>query len=457
MEQAGPQQPPEEPADGPAAAAEVERLRAENEELRRHLEEADPEAARAVRRTGRWRTPLAVLLVALAVLLAPLSVASVWASRMVGSTGTYVDTVAPLAKDPAVQDAVARRITNEIFSRLDVAGLVDELAAGLQQRDVAPRAAAALTTLKGPIAQGVQGFVGDKVDGLVRSDVFATAWEQANRVAHQELVAALTGNQGGAVTVTDGAVSVRLATLINAVKASLVDNGLELASRIPTVDATFVIFQSADLGKAQTGFRLLEALGGWLPVLAVGLLVLGAYVARRPRRALVAGLLGVATSMLLLGVALTVGRTYYLHALPGSVDSAAAGAVFDALVRFLRVSLRTVLVLALVLAAAAVLTGESPSAVRTRAWLAGTLGSARTGAERHGWRTGPVGGWVWEHRRGLRIAAAALAALAYVFADRPTVGLVVGIAIVLLVVLAAIEFVATPPLAVEQREQVPAD
>ena len=396
-------------------------------------------------RPGRWRTPVAAVLIGLAILLAPLSVASVWASRMVGDTDTYVDTVAPLAKDPAIQAAMARRITNEVFKYVDVGALTDQLAAGLQQRDIAPRAAQALVALKGPIEQGVQGFVGDKVDALVRSDAFASAWEQANRVAHEQLVAALTGKQGR-FDHDHGRQGVGQPGHLHQLRED--DAGRQrLRPRQPDPHGQRDVRHLPVEGPRQGagGLGLLETLGVWLPLLAVALLLLGAVVARRPRRALLVGLLGIAVSMLLLGAALAIGRVLYLDALPDGVDTAAAAAVFDNLVRFLRVGLRTVLVLALVLAAATVLTGGTPGAVRTREWFARNIGSARSGAERVGWRTGPVGPWVWAHRRVLRVAAAALAALAYVFVDRPTAGAVILIAVILLVVLMVIEFVATPP------------
>ena len=45
--------------------------------------------------------------------------------------------------------------------------------------------------------------------------------------------------------------------------------GFTLAERLPAVDAQFTIFQSDDITKAQTAFRLLGALNTWLPILAL--------------------------------------------------------------------------------------------------------------------------------------------------------------------------------------------
>jgi hypothetical protein len=122
----------------------------------------------------------------------------------------------------------------------------------------------------------------------------------------------------------------------------------------------------------------------------------------------------------------------------------AAAVLYDTIVRFLRAGLRTILVLALVVAAGAFLTGTSVTAVRTRHSLATGIGWLQGSAEHAGLRTGPVGVWVGGHKRALRIGAVTLAGVALVFWGRPTGKVVIGLALGLLVVLAIIEFLARP-------------
>jgi hypothetical protein len=57
----------------------------------------------------RWRTILAVLLIVLGCVLAPLAGLAVWARNQVTNTDRYVRTVAPLAADPAIQAASPTR------------------------------------------------------------------------------------------------------------------------------------------------------------------------------------------------------------------------------------------------------------------------------------------------------------------------------------------------------------
>src|SRR5918995_2713281 len=200
-----------------------------------------------------------------------------------------------------------------------------------------------------------------------------------------------------------------------------------------------------DIARAQRGFNLLTTLGNWLPFVALFLLGLGVYVARDHRRALIGAGLGVAAAMLLLALALAVFRSVYLDAVPADVlPHDAAAVLYDTILRFLRAGLRTVFVLGLVVAAGAFLTGQSVTATRTRKGVAGAIGWLRRGAEGAGLRTGPVGTWVHANRRALRIVAVTLAGLALVFWDRPTGKVVIGLALALLIALAAIEFLARP-------------
>src|SRR5215213_3565761 len=427
--------------------AELERLRAEVARLRATAPAGPPEPppARPPGR-GRWRTVVAGLLVVVGCVLVPLSAVAVWTRNQVTDTDRYVATVSPLARDPAIQAAVADQITAKVFSYIDVQGLTTQALNALGERGLPPRLADQLAGFAVPIANGVQTFARSQVGKVVASDAFADAWVQANRVAHDELVAALTGQGGGAVTVANDTVSLNLAPFIQTVKARLVEAGFSVAARIPEVNASFVLFQSQDITRARSAFNLLNTLGMWLPILAVILLAIGVYVARDHRRALVGAGIGVAAGMVALALALAVFRSLYLDAVPASVlPHDAAAVAYDTIVRFLRLGLRTILVLALVVTAGAFLTGTSATATRTRQGMAGAIGWLAGGAERAGLRTGPVGTWAGANKQALRVAAVAAAALALVFWGRPTGKVVLGLTLALLAALAIIEFLARPP------------
>jgi hypothetical protein len=445
--------------------AELERLRSENAALRAQAGRggaADQDTVRlpsgrsAARQ--RWRTVVATLLIVVACVLAPLSVVAIWTRNQVTNTDRYVATVSPLASDPAIQNAIADQITAQVFTYIDIRGLTTQATEALAQRgNLPPRLADQLQAFAVPIANGVQSFTRDQVGKVVASDAFTNAWIQANRTAHAELVKALTGEGGGAVTVENDTVSVNLAAFVQTVKAQLVASGFTLAERIPEVNASFVLFQSKDITRVRSGFNLLNTLGVWLPIIMLILLVLGVYVAKDHRRALVGAAVGVAVSMVVLALALAVFRSIYLDAVPANLlPHDAAAVLYDTIVRFLRLGLRTILVLALVVAAGAFLSGQSVTAVRTREGLGRAIGWLQGGAEQAGFSTGPVGAWVYERKRALRIGAVTLAALVLVFWGRPTGKVVLGLTVALLVVLALIEFLGRRPGPAAPVEAAPA-
>jgi hypothetical protein len=169
------------------------------------------------------------------------------------------------------------------------------------------------------------------------------------------------------------------------------------------------------------------------------------FVARKRRRALIRAGLGLVASMLVLAIGLVIFRSIYLSSVPSNVLPAdAAAAAFDALVHFIRIGLRVVLVVGLVVALGAFITGPSRAAIQTRSALKSGIGWVRAFGERRGVSAGPAGRWTYLHRRGLRIGAVALATLIFVFWGHPTGLVVILLVVLLLVVLGLIELVGRP-------------
>jgi len=397
-------------------------------------------------RGGVWRTVVATILIILAALLAPLAVVASWADDQVGDTDRYVETIKPLASDPALQKAVADRVANEVVSRLDLAGLTNELADSLSERGLPPRVAGALGALAVPITEQVRTFVEEQTLKFVSSQAFEDAWIEANRSAHEQMVALLTGEGDGALQVRDGAVQVNLAAVINAVKQRLEDRGLSIVSRLPEINAEFTVFQSADITRAQTAFRLLDNVSTWLPWLAVALFVAGVAVARSRRKALVAGGLAVAFSMLALGLSLNIFREVYLARVPADrLPPDAAASLFDAVVYFIRLSLRAVLVLFLAAAAMAWVTGPGAAPTAVRRGATRGAGVLRHGGESIGLDTGRFGVAVYSYRTQVRVGVLALALLIYVMAAHPTGQFALILLGLTLLALLVVEVLAKPP------------
>ncbi|MGA8044834.1 MAG: hypothetical protein WCA30_01070 [Dermatophilaceae bacterium] len=404
---------------------------------------------------GSTRAFASALLIVLACLLAPLSVLSVWASTVVSDTDRYVETVAPIASDPGVQTAIADEVTVAIMENLNVAEVTSAALQTLsEQENMPPRVAAALPALAQPLTRGIEDFTRTQTGNFVASDQFETVWAEVNRVAHAQLVTLLQGDTGGAITAQDNQITLNLAPVIEAVSTRLVDQGFTLAANVPTVDRTFVLAESDGIGQAQRFYGILNALGVWLPVVALALLAAGVLLAGDRRRALLRGALGLSVAMVALGAALTLTRTLYVETTPADVLTAeSAGNVFDMLVRFLRTSLRATAVLGLLVALAAFLTGPSRRAVQVRAFFDRGIGHARGSADSAGWHLDTVGSWVYRHKSMLWVTTFVVAGLALMFWDRPTAWDVIGLALVVLAVLAVIAFLGRPPRAGREGEE----
>ncbi|MFC9702376.1 hypothetical protein ACFTWD_16900 [Streptomyces sp. NPDC056943] len=395
----------------------------------------------------RLRSFFSAVLIVLGCVLLPLGIVASWTADIVGDTDRYVQTVKPLASDPDVQAAVATRVTNALMEHIDLQSLLEGVAP-----DQRPLAAKALGKLGGSLEGAVSSFVHDRAQDIVASSAFETIWTDANRAIHTSLDRALTGSDEGAVKIETDTVTIDLAPVIERVKERLVASGMDVAGKIPEIHTDFTVVKSDDIGKVKTGFALLQAMGVWLPVIAVLLVVGGVLLAVRRRRTLVAAALGVAFAAIVLGVALTVFRTVYLNALPATVSPAAAGSVYDTLVRFLRTSVRVFATLGILIALAAWLSGPSRPAVLVRGLWHSGITATRATADHAGMRLGPVGPFVRRYRTWITWILVAGAAAALVFWSYPTGAVVVGIALTLLFVLAVVAFLAEEP-----AEQPPAE
>jgi hypothetical protein len=360
----------------PPGHDDLESLRLENEQLRLELDglrrrlvfdhgAAEPAGRR--RRTGRWAAAALVLLVGL--LLMPVTAVAAWARNAIFDTDRYVATVAPLARDPVVQDAIAARITTEVFRALNVDGLVDRSVEFLADQGAPEQ----IALLADPLKKSMLSFATGQVRAIVGSDQFAQAWDEANRVAHQGLVAALTGEGSGGITVSGTTVSVSLGAFIAAIRPQLVEAGFPLAERIPDINVSFPILESEQLPRVQRAARALDTLVVPLALTTLALLVLAVWLAPDRRRMVIAAGLGVAAAMAILLVVLAGAREFYLTHLPEGVRSVdTAAAIWDTMLRFLVSGTRTGVYVGLGVAALAWLAGPArPAAALRRAIVAG--------------------------------------------------------------------------------------
>ena len=141
--------------------------------------------------------------------------------------------------------------------------------------------------------------------------------------------------------------------------------------------------------------------------------------------------------MLLLGATLNAIRPIYLDALPDSSSPAAAGAIYDQLVSFIRLALRGLGIVALTVAVVAWFSADRGAGAAARRGLVGGIDGLRRGTTRAGLKTGKLGLTLGQYRGPIRVAVVGIAAVGYLAQDHPTGGtalaFVIGTAVVLLV------------------------
>lgn len=404
--------------------AELERLRAQVAAYQRGR------GARA----GRWAaaTPLLVL----AAVLSGLAVAAGYLRAEVLDTESYVQTVAPLAQDAAVREAVASRLADEIITQTNVADLATDLVDRLVDQGAPER----LGDLVGPAVSGLRSFLHDQIYQLLTTPQFQALWEQVNRAAHTGLVTVLTGGQGEFITANETTVTVDLGALLSAAKQRLVARGIDLAERVPDLSIPYELVNSPELPTLRRYTTLLDNVATWLPFVALGLLIAGVLVAPDRRRGLITAAIAVATVALVLLGAVALGRTYYLDHLPDTVRSPdAAATVVDTVLRFLVGSLQTLLVAALVVAVAALLAGPSRPAVAIRRVVGGALDAGARALTRAGAWVAATGRALAGARTVVQVGLVLAAVVILILAQRPGIPAVLWATVIVLVLFAVME------------------
>ena len=270
-----------------------------------------PTCATLLPMTHTWTSRAAVIL---ACVLLPLATVSVWLDQRVTDTDAYVDAVGPLAEDPVVQREVGARI------------------------ELAVLAALPLDRLPAVAAANAKRAVHTVIVGILTSDQFPPAWRDSNRAAHTQLIKALRAEPGGVDAA--GGVSVNLATIVNTVLAELETRGLFTGP--VAVQASFQVLDAGQLDQARRGYRVLNALGLWLPIVWLLLVAVALVFSDRRGRTVGSLALGSAAAMALLLLLLALTRSVVVGSVP-EADRELAGPVWDVVTGSLHTSVLVIL------------------------------------------------------------------------------------------------------------------
>jgi hypothetical protein len=404
-----------------------------------------PEGETKTRRKHLPRRISAWVLVVLASILIPVSVISVWAIRTVTETDQYVETMAPLARNPVIVDSLATRATDALFSTQVVRNKVTQA--------LPPKAKPLVT----PIVKEVHSYVQDLALKLFSSPKFGKLWDTLNRHSHDAVINILTGKQTPLQKklASGGKIALNLSPALNDLIDRANAHGVTLFNPIKAISnqgLSFTVVSEQQVSKFSGLFNLIVKLKWALPVIALVLAILSVALAMERRKTLLRLAVGVALmSMLILG-GLATGRGIFIgQAASGGFRTEGAAAVWDTVLRFLKTDLRWALLISVLVALGAWVAGPARYAVwirRTVAsgahWVADQARGLSSGAGRAAAESGRVrrsAGWIVEHLNGLRIVGVIVAGLILVFGGNLTGWSLLVIVIVLALYLGLLQLV----------------
>ena len=302
-------------------------------------------------------------LLGLATILLFVSSLTVWSKRQLLDNQAWADTSSQLLANDEVRGAIAQKLSDALFQRVDVEAQLRERLPPRSQ-GAAPALAAALQNTVGPAA----------ADRLLQRPRVQALWENANKRAHAAVLRVLEGKdlgRNGNISTANGEVTLDLRPAITRLATRLGVEDKVKANADPTA-GQLVIMKSDQLSAAQTAVKTLKALSSLLLIAVVGLYALAIYLARGRRRLLLGATGG---TLVFVGLVIASLRRFVGTAVVDSLVKTEANKHPVSVIWGLETSvLRDVAVIlvvygVLVLLATA-LAGPNRGAVAVRRWLA---------------------------------------------------------------------------------------
>jgi hypothetical protein len=392
---------------------------------------------------GRGLTAWVIVIVA--ALLFPLALTAYWGQRTLTDTERYVATVAPLAQDPTVREAVGTKITTVIVTQLDAQVRISELLSDY------PR----LQPIAGPLASGVNSFVGTEVDKLLASERFDQVWVAVNTKLQESLIAALSNEPTGPVSIQGDQVILDTGDLIEEVKQRLVDRGLTIAANLPVppiADRQIVLLTSPQLQTARTAYALGQPVAQWLIFVVLLLFVVAILVSRRRARMTIAVGVAILLGAIVVRLAMAIGQNQLELTLDGTPFEVAQNAFFTILTSYLLTAVRAAFALGLVLALVGWFLSGTDSALAARRFFGGLISGA--GARASDTPVAKVGAWVKRTVVLWRALIIGIAGLVILSANPLTGSLILWTAVVAVLAFVVVELLAASAPAVEAAPEV---
>ena len=201
--------------------------------------------------------------------LAFLSVFAIWTERQALNTDDWVDTSGRFLENETIRSTLSDYLVDQLYENVDVRKELEEILPG-DTKDLA-----------GPAAGGLRQVAGQGAEKVLETSTAQELWKQANRTAHEQLLAVLE-NKKEAVETEEGNVRLNLGSLLTNL-AGEVGIGESLAEKLPPDAAQVEILKSDQLKTAQDIAVAIKGLALVLSILTFICFGLAIYLSRDER------------------------------------------------------------------------------------------------------------------------------------------------------------------------------
>lgn len=208
-------------------------------------------------------------LIVLASVFAFLSIFGIWVERQLLNTDDWVHTSSRLIEDEKIRTALADYLVDQLYENVDV------------EKDIEERLPDDVKDLAGPIAGGARQVAGDGAVKVLETSTAQSLWEDANRTAHEQLIAVLEDKKD-AVSTDEGNVSLNVGSLVTNL-ANQIGIGADLAEKLPPDAGQIEILESDELKTAQNIAVAIKGLALVFSILTFALFALAIYLYKANR------------------------------------------------------------------------------------------------------------------------------------------------------------------------------
>jgi hypothetical protein len=306
-----------------------------------------------------WRRWVPRVLLVLAAFLLIVGCLGVWAHRQLLNTDNWVHTSSALLQDPAIQNATAAYLADQVASNVTA----QDLAAKLPDRlkPFAPQAAAALSELSERIAKRA-----------MRSGAFQGLWKKTNRLTHEQFINLVEGDKNKLI---NKFVVLDLRPLIGKL-GSRIGLGDQFVNQLPEDQGRIEIISEDDVQGLRKAVDVLNTVAWWATFLSIVLFSLAVYLSPPDRRRgmlMTVGFTVAGTALLVLVVRRIAGGAVVQAVTDNGAAEPAAAATWRIATTMLQHIGQAVFGLGIVIAAAAWFAGPARWAVGGRKWVSPVL------------------------------------------------------------------------------------